>query len=454
METFLIKAIQLVVALALLIVIHEFGHYFFARLFGIRVEKFYLFFDPWFSLFKWKPKPPKNRKYNPDGSPKASWRDTEYGIGWLPLGGYCKIAGMIDESMDKEQMAQPAKDDEFRSKPAYQRLCVMVGGVLNNFILAIIIYIGIAWYWGEASIPYENATAGMNFSEEAKLAGYQDGDIILSADDEYVSAAGSLMKLVEANQVKVLRGSDTIVINNPENFALQLDNGFFRKDQPYRVPIYVKQVSPGSVAEKAGLQENDHIIKVGETMVPTLDELSPALMQANGKETLISIVRGSDTIQVNVVPEAGKLGFMLKHPSEIFDVEIVKYNLFQAIPKGISDGTGQLVSYVSSLKYVFTEQGASEIGGFGAIGNLFPAQWNWLTFWELTAFLSIILAFMNILPIPALDGGHVLFVLWEIITRRKPSEKFLEYAQMVGMFILFGLLIYANANDIYRFIFK
>lgn len=453
METFFIKAAQLIAALALLIIVHEFGHYFFARVFGIRVEKFYLFFNPWFSLFKWKPKPKPGKK-RADGSEKPSWRDTEYGIGWLPLGGYCKIAGMIDESMDKEQMAQPAKPDEFRARPAYQRLLVMIGGVLFNFLLAIVIYIGIAFVWGEKSIPYENATEGMNFSEEARRYGYRDGDIILAADGRYVKATDSLMKIAEASEVTVKRGNDTISIKNPENFPLLLDNGLFDKKSPYRVPVYVRQLSPGSEALKAGLQENDRIISVDGQPTPSYTEFAPALEKRSGLETEIGVIRSGDTIAIKATPDEGKLGFTLKQPAELFDVEIIKYSFFEAIPKGIALGTGQLVTYVSSLKYIFTKKGASEIGGFGAIGNLFPAKWDWLTFWEMTAFLSIILAFMNILPIPALDGGHVLFVLWEIITRRKPSDKFLEHAQIAGMVILFALLIYANGNDIYRFIFK
>lgn len=450
METFLIKALQLIAALSLLVLVHEFGHYLFSRVFGIKVEKFYLFFNPWFTPFKWKPKPPKKRKLNPDGTPKASWRDTEYGIGWLPLGGYCKIAGMIDESMDKEQMAQPAKADEFRSRPAYQRLLVMVGGVMFNFILAIIIYIGIAWYWGDKYVPYENATAGMLFTDAAKAAGYQDGDIILSADGHYVSANESPLKIAEAKEVTVKRRNDTVVIQNPENFPLNLDKGFFT----YRLPVHVKQVMPGSVAEKAGLKADDHIVKIGDHPTNGYDQLTQALLEADGKPTNLTLVRGRDSVNITVVPEDGKLGFGLKQLDEVYPCEIQTYNIFQAVPKGISDGTEQLVTYVGSLKYLFTKKGATEIGGFGAIGNLFPEKWNWFVFWNMAAFLSIILAFMNILPIPALDGGHVMFVLWEIITGRKPSDKFLEYAQMVGMFLLLALLLYANANDIYRFVFK
>ena len=454
MEAFLIKVAQLIAALALLVVVHEFGHYIFARIFGIRVEKFYLFFNPWFSLCKWKPKPPKKVKYNKDGSPKTSWRDTEYGIGWIPLGGYCKIAGMIDESMDKEQMAQPAKPDEFRSRPAYQRLLVMTGGVIFNFILAIIIYTGIALKWGSDYIPYENIEQGMNFSDEAKKAGYKDGDVILTADGQKYNYP-EVMKIVSAKQVDVKRDGETASINNPENFPLELENGFFNKEQQIRFPVYIKQFAPGSSAEKAGLKEEDHIIRVNGVATPSFSDLKAELEKHPSKEIPVTVVRGNDTIEINVTPdENGMIGFQPKMPSEVYKVEHTDYNVLSAVPYGISSGAERMGSYVSSLKYLFTSKGAQQIGGFGSIGSLFPAKWDWRTFWEMCAFLSIILAFMNILPIPALDGGHVLFLLWEIVTRRKPSDKFLEYAQVVGMIFLLLLLVYANANDIYRFIFK
>lgn len=450
----MIKAAQLILALALLVIVHEFGHYFFARVFGIRVEKFYLFFNPWFSLFKWKPKAPAKRKTNKNGEPKSSWRDTEYGIGWVPLGGYCKIAGMIDESMDKEQMSQPAKPDEFRSRPAYQRLLVMIGGVLFNFLLACVIYIGIAWYWGDRSIPYEKAYAGMNFTETAQQAGYRDGDVILLADGQHIDAKDrdNIIGIAMAKEVTVLRnGTDTVVIKNPSDFAAQLDKGFFE----YRRPVFVKQISGGSEAEKSGLQENDHIVAVDGVPTPAFDELTKELEAKSGKTIPITVVRDGKEIELQVTPDSnGKIGFGLKELWEVYETEIISYNLFSAIPKGISDGANQMATYVKSLKLLFTKSGASQIGGFGTIGSLFPPKWDWRTFWEMAAFLSVILAFMNILPIPALDGGHVLFVLWEIITRRKPSEKFLERAQICGMFFLLALLLYANGNDIYRLIFK
>lgn len=440
METFLIKAAQLIAALSLLVIIHELGHFLWARVFKIRVEKFYIFFNPWFSLAKWKPKN----------------SETTYGIGWLPLGGYVKIAGMIDESMDKEQMAQPPKPWEFRTKPAWQRLLVMTGGVLNNFILAIIIYAGIAWYWGEKTIPYQNAYEGMDFTPAAQSLGFRNGDILLEADGKVIDSRdrSGLFKMLEADEVRVLRNhTDTVTLRMPENAVTSLP-----QEDPfmaYRLPVFVKQVMPGEPAAKAGLVEGDRIVAVGDSLTPAYTELVPALTAYASTEVPLAILREGDTIMTKAIPTAqGKLGFGLMAPMEIFECDTTQYGFFRSIPVGISNGTGMLVSYVGSLKHVFTKEGAESIGGFGAIGNLFPEKWNWRTFWEMTAFLSIMLAFMNIIPIPALDGGHVAFLLWEVVTRRKPSDKFMEYAQMAGMLFLLLLLVYANSNDIYRFLIK
>ena len=440
METFLIKAAQLIAALSLMVIIHEIGHFICARVFKNRVEKFYIFFNPWFSLAKWKPKN----------------SETTYGIGWLPLGGYVKIAGMIDESMDKEQMAQPPKPWEFRTKPAWQRLLVMTGGVLNNFILAIIIYAGIAWYWGEKTIPYQNAYEGMDFTPAAQALGFRNGDILLEADGKVIDSRdrSGLFKMLEADEVRVLRNhTDTVTLRMPENAVTSLP-----QEDPfmaYRLPVFVKQVMPGEPAAKAGLVEGDRIVAVGDSLTPAYTELVPALTAYASTEVPLAILREGDTIMTKAIPTAqGKLGFGLMAPMEIFECDTTQYGFFRSIPVGISNGTGMLVSYVGSLKHVFTKEGAESIGGFGAIGNLFPEKWNWRTFWEMTAFLSIMLAFMNIIPIPALDGGHVAFLLWEVVTRRKPSDKFMEYAQMAGMLFLLLLLVYANSNDIYRFLIK
>lgn len=455
METFLIKAAQLIAAFALLVIIHEFGHYIMARIFGIKVEKFYLFFDPWFSLFKYKPKKKASSGSDSDNQP-ASWRDTEYGIGWLPLGGYVKIAGMIDESMDKEQMKLPPKSWEFRAKPAYQRLLVMVAGVVMNFILAIVIYTGIAWYWGEKYIPIDQAYEGMDYVPAAQAIGFRNGDIPLYADGKKIDAADQnyLMDMVEAKEIKVLRDhKDTVAIAIPKNFIFDLNNdkGFFT----LRMPVVVDDVVNGEPAKEAGLREGDRIISVGNTSTRSYNEFTKELLNQAGKHTFLEIVRGNDTIELPITPNgAGKIGVQLRPVTEIYPTVTRNFSLWEAIPKGWEIGTGRLSAYVSSMKYVATAEGAKSLGGFGAIGSMFPDRWNWLSFWEITAFLSVILAFMNIPPIPALDGGHILFLLYEIVSRRKPSEKFLEYAQIVGMVFLFTLLIYANGNDLYRFIFK
>lgn len=457
MESFLIKALQLIVAFSILVIIHEFGHYIFARMFGIKVEKFYMFFNPWFSLVKWTPKPPKKRKLNKDGTERASWRDTTYGIGWLPLGGYVKIAGMIDESMDKEQMAQPAKPWEFRSKPAYQRLLVMVAGVIMNFVLAIVIYAGIAFYWGEHVVPYKNATEGMDYSEDFEAIGFKDGDILMSMDGKPLDILDNTHRwdmVQPGTRIGVLRNhKENVEIVIPDDFlnkiASKEDAGF-----TYRFPSVVAKV----VAEPAlsgGLLEGDRIVKVGADTTPVYTDMTEALLTYAGKPTTIEVLRGDSLVNLHITPTAeGKLGFQPYHWSQIYPTETKEYGIFESIPRGWETGVNQLSMYVSSLKMLFTKEGAQSIGGFGAIGNMFPDKWNWYSFWQITAFLSVILAFMNILPIPALDGGHVLFTLYEIVTRRKPGDKFLEYAQMAGMAFLLLLLVYANGNDIYRLLFK
>lgn len=456
METFLIKAAQLILALALLIIIHEGGHYLFARIFGIKVEKFYLFFDPWFSIVSWKPKARKKPKLDKHGRPRATWRDTRYGIGWIPLGGYVKIAGMIDESMDKEQMAQPAKPWEFRSKPAWQRLFVMIGGVLMNFILAILIYIGIAWYWGAPSVPFERAYLGYDFAPQAIEAGFRNGDIPLSADGKHLESSdpNCIMDMVMAKEVTVLRNNaDTVTITLPEKFPLMLNDSV--RFITMRQPVVVNSVMNGEPAEEAGMQKGDRVLTVAGKDAQDYLTFSNLLKENAQSATPITLIRDNDTITVTATPTAaGKLGFLLENPLEVYGYDNIKYSMWESIPVGIGNGVDKLTGYVKSLKFVFTKEGAQSVGGFGAIGSLFPEKWNWRTFWEMTAFLSIILAFMNILPIPALDGGHVIFVLWEMVTRRKPSEKVLEYAQMVGMILLFALLIFANFNDIYRFLIK
>ena len=444
METFLVKALQLILSLSILVLVHEFGHFIFARIFKVRVEKFYLFFDPWFSIFKFKPKN----------------SDTEYGVGWLPLGGYCKISGMIDESMDKEAMAQPPKPYEFRSKPAGQRLMIMVAGVLFNFLLALFIYSMVLFTWGDTFLPLKNVKAGMDYSETFHNVGFQDGDILLKADDTELERFGEdcFRRVLNAQTVTVLRGGVETVIPIPEDMAQRVmrdKKGF----ASYRFPMVVRELgkteSGESPAAVAGLQPGDSIVSINGIVTPSFYEVGEVLAQNKDKDVLVGFYRAGipQTLTLHT-DTAGKMGIYSVSPFDMYQTVTRKYGFFESFPAGVMLGVNTLKGYVSDMKYVFTKEGASSLGGFGTIGSLFPAEWDWHSFWMKTAFLSIILAFMNILPIPALDGGHVMFLLYEVIARRKPRDKFLEYAQVTGMFLLFALLIYANGNDIFRFFFK
>ena len=442
METFLIRALQLILSLSILVLVHEFGHFIFARIFKVRVEKFYLFFDPWFSLFKFKPKN----------------SETEYGIGWLPLGGYCKISGMIDESMDKEAMAQPAKPYEFRSKPAGQRLMIMIAGVLFNFLLALFIYSMVLYTWGETYLPLKNMKHGMYYSEAFQEVGFRDGDILLKANNEELDRLdqSSFRKVVEASNVTVLRDGVETVIPIPEDMMqrfMREGKGFASPD---RVPMVVKKLSEkDSPAATAGLQPGDSIVSINGQATPLFEDVAKMLDQNKGKDITLGFYRGGMEQSVVIQPDtAGKIGVYLMSKTDLYPTVTRTYGFFESFPAGVRLGINTLKGYVNDMKYVFTKEGASSLGGFGTIGSIFPTVWDWQVFWMQTAFLSIILAFMNILPIPALDGGHVMFFLYEVIARRKPSDKFLEYAQITGMFLLFALLIYANGNDIFRFFFK
>ncbi len=441
METILIKAFQLILSLSILVLIHEFGHFLFARIFKVRVEKFYLFFDPWFSLFKFKPKN----------------SDTEYGVGWLPLGGYCKISGMIDESLDKEQMALPPQPYEFRSKSAGVRLMIMIGGVLFNFLLALFIYSMILFAWGDTYLPLKNVKAGMAYSETFHAVGFQDGDILLKADDAVLERFGSdcFRKVLNARTVTVLRNGMETVIPIPEDLAQRVmrdKKGF----AAYRFPMVVHGFSPeGSPAQLAGLLPNDTILAINEVPTPTLYDAIEQLARYKDTDISVSFNRnGTPETLVLHTDTAGKMGISTVPLFDLYPTVTVEYGFLSSFPAGIALGVNTLKGYVGDMKYVFTKEGASSLGGFGTIANLFPSVWDWQAFWMQTAFLSIILAFMNILPIPALDGGHVMFLIYEVITRRRPSDKFLEYTQIAGMFLLFALLLYANGNDLFRFLFS
>ena len=400
METFLVKALQLILSLSILVLVHEFGHFIFARIFKVRVEKFYLFFDPWFSIFKFKPKN----------------SDTEYGVGWLPLGGYCKISGMIDESMDKEAMAQPPKPYEFRSKPAGQRLMIMVAGVLFNFLLALFIYSMVLFTWGDTFLPLKNVKAGMDYSETFHNVGFQDGDILLKADDTELERFGEdcFRRVLNAQTVTVLRGGVETVIPIPEDMAQRVmrdKKGF----ASYRFPMVVRELgkteSGESPAAVAGLQPGDSIVSINGIVTPSFYEVGEVLAQNKDKDVLVGFYRAGipQTLTLHT-DTAGKMGIYSVSPFDMYQTVTRKYGFFESFPAGVMLGVNTLKGYVSDMKYVFTKEGASSLGGFGTIGSLFPAEWDWHSFWMKTAFLSIILAFMNILPIPALDGGHVMFL--------------------------------------------
>lgn len=499
----LIKAIQLLLSLSLLVVLHEFGHYFAARYFKIRVEKFYLFFNPWFALFKKK------------------IGDTEWGIGWLPLGGFVKISGMIDESMDKEQLAQPIQPWEFRAKPAWQRLIVMIAGVVVNLIFGILIYIGVVFAWGEEQIHTVDLKDGLTVHPFMKQYGIESGDNILAINDNDVThisditsglvirgqqklkvqkADGTIEKImlpdsvdyaifeagafptvelrhrsVEVEFLRALTTNDTIRIEAGDLFLSvnnktldQIDFTSIKKSFDLKfirgkdtlvesIDIkhlkHLKNVSP---ALAAGILPGDQFNKINNEEVVYFDDITDELYFAKEETALLSFQRDGVNQEINVVvPKSGSLGFAVSTVGYIDSAAFrhVDYSFGESFGRGYDKGITTLGDYVGQLKFLFTKKGASSIGGFAAIGNLFPAEWNWEKFWLNTAFISIILAFMNILPIPALDGGHVVFLLYEMVTGKEAPQKVLEYAQMVGFFILMGLLLYANGNDVYRMIF-
>lgn len=442
METFLIKALQLLLSLSILVIIHEFGHFLFARIFKVRVEKFYLFFDAGFALFRYKPKN----------------SETEYGVGWLPLGGYCKISGMIDESMDKEQMALPPQPYEFRSKPAGQRLMIMTGGVLFNFLLALFIYSMVLLSWGDTYLPLKNMKMGMYYSETFQKVGFQDGDILLAADGVPLERFNEscFRKVVEAKQVTVLRNGTETAVSIPVDMMQRVMRDKKGFASPDRIPMVVKKLPKADTpAALAGILPGDTIVSINNMPTPTLVDVFDQLELKKDQPISVGVHRGNELKAFALRTDtAGKIGVEIAvRASDIYPTKTLTYGFFESFPAGIMLGVNTLKGYVNDMKYVFTKEGASSLGGFGTIGNLFPSQWDWRVFWERTAFLSIILAVMNILPIPALDGGHVMFLLYEVITRRKPSDKFMEYAQITGMCLLFALLIYANGNDIIRFFF-
>lgn len=462
MEVFLIKLLQILLAFSLLVLLHEGGHFFFSKLFGVRVEKFYLFFDPsiwkWKgSLFRWKPKN----------------SDTTYGIGWLPLGGYCKIAGMIDESMDTEQMKQPEQAWEFRAKPAWQRLLIMIGGVLVNFLLAFFIYSMVLFHWGDTFYQVKDMNMGMKFNQEAKALGFQDHDILVGTDKGEFKAFGADMfrDLSEATTCHIIRNGKTMTIALPGDLNL-LD--MLKKQPPFARPFVPAEIDSVPQQQQLpataiGLQKGDKILSINGKAIDSWneydneisrleDQMTDAVTPADSlKLRTVSLVyqhQGAatpDTVTATLTSDL-KLGIIQSSIATYYKPTTIEYSFFESFPAGVQYGWSILSGYINDLKYIFSAEGAKSLGGFGTIGSLFPPVWDWHLFWLMTAFLSIILAFMNILPIPALDGGHVIFLLYEMITGRKPGEKFMIIAEYIGIGILFLLMIVANLNDILRWL--
>ncbi len=441
MSPFAVKAIQLLLSLSLLIVLHELGHFIPAKLFKTRVEKFYLFFDVKFSLFKKK------------------IGETTYGIGWLPLGGYVKISGMIDESMDKEQMALPPQPWEFRSKPAWQRLIIMLGGVTVNIIVGFVIYICIFYFTGQKIVTAEEMPNGFAVSQTFKDLGFKNGDQVLKLNGEELENLNNINKYLFLRDVKSITvrhlEGNTETLNVPEDIGMTMFKaGELQPFQPVRSTV-LDTVIPNYPAEKAGLLMGDKIVSVDGVAVTMWADLSEQISKKANANVDLEVERNGQLQQISILPnEDGKIGINNFGKEYIGAYKTVKYSFVQSLSRGTAYGYNILKDYVRQFKYVFTKKGATQVGGFGAIANLFPGEWSWLAFWHTTALISIILAFMNILPIPALDGGHVMFLLYEMATGRKPNDKVMEYAQMLGFFLLIALVLFANGNDIYRWLFK
>ncbi|MDR1653690.1 MAG: RIP metalloprotease RseP [Prevotellaceae bacterium] len=493
METFLIKALQLVLSLSILVILHEFGHYFFSRLFKVRVDKYYVFFHPLFSLARWKKingkykfrffsrNVPSNERPKKDASgnevkdengkpqmeqipleelPEDDWRrhpeSTEWGIGWVPLGGYCKIAGMIDESMDKTALKAPPQKWEFRSQSVWKRFLIIAGGVLVNFLLAFALYAAVLFTWGREVVPPENATYGYNFSQTMLNIGFKNGDKILNINGQKVEEQQDILEklLLDGNRdVTVMRGGETLELRMPQDLAQQMmqnaDVGF----ASMRFPFVIDSVFPNTNAARAHLMKGDSIIAVNGKQISLYQDVTNEFLQNKNKATVLYFARNGYLCRTTVLVDAnGRIGILPKAYNNFLQTVQHKYNLLESIPAGFNYGIETLTFYVKQFKLVFTKAGVKQLGGFGTIGGLFPPVWDWQSFWMLTAFLSIILAFMNFLPIPGLDGGYALFLIYEAITRRKPSDKFMEYATTIGFMLLLLLLVYANGNDLFKWI--
>lgn len=434
----LIKALQFILSLSILVVLHEFGHFFFAKLFKIRVEKFYLFFNPGFSLFKFK------------------LGETEYGMGWVPFGGYVKISGMVDESMDTEQMKQPAQDYEFRSKPAWQRLLVMTGGVIMNIITAIIIYICMSFSYGSSYVDNKDVKEGYAFSELAHEIGFRNGDKIISVDGKtYGNYRLIVQDIIISNPeyVEVDREGENVKIIMNESYIPRLlgEKSFME----LRFPMVVSSTMDGSVAQVSGVMAGDSLVAANGIPMRFQDEFSKFFTERAGQPIVLTLIRNGELTDLNMtLDESGTIGVYIdiERASGIYNITFKEYTFLESIPEGFKRAKDMVTNYIDQMKLVFNPktEAYKSVGSVISMGKIFSPQWDWAHFWNLTALYSVVLAVMNILPIPALDGGHVMFLLYEVVTRRSPNEKFLEYAQMVGMFLLLALIILALGNDIYK----
>ena len=475
----MIQAIQLILALSFLVLIHELGHFTFARIFHVRVEKFYMFFNPRFSLLRVKKIEGKwHVKFfakNEDPEWEAHPENTEWGIGWLPFGGYCAIAGMVDETHSIDDLASEPQEWEFRSKPAWQRLLIILGGILVNFLGALVIFSMLLWQYGQDTLPLRNVTTGLYYSEIMVSEGFEQQDRILTIDGEEPETLSDVVEslIIEGKRnVVVLRGADTVALTMSEDLGtryLAQQNAFDKAEREKRradrnyekqrfvlmaewIPAVVDSVFPDNAAYYAGMRKGDSIVAVNGVPTPSNVQMTEELQRHPCDSVMIDFYRANEKHTARLfIGDQCKIGVSIRW--NIFELEHKEYSFLEAIPAGIQYGWDILAMYVKQFRLVFTKEGAQSLGGFGAIGSMFPSFWSWYTFWRMTGFLSIILAFMNFLPIPALDGGYILFLLVEMITRRKPSDKFLERANEIGFWLLLALLIFANGNDILKLFF-
>ena len=494
METVLIKALQLVLSLSILVFVHELGHFGFARLFKVRVNKFYLFFNPNFSIFrakkingKWQFRffaknlpdhvrqsvdefgvPRTDKKGNPIMEPAPlselddnDWRKhpetTEWGIGWVPLGGYCAIDGMADETTDASMLSAEVKPWEFRAKPAWQRMFIIAGGVLMNFITAAIIYAMMLYAWGESYVPTQEAYLGYDYCQTALNNGFQNGDRILTIDNEPIKDDRDFVNkiVIEGKcNIIVLRNNEEVNITLPKDFGEQVIAANEKGLLQIRIPFVIAQVTEGSPAQATGLQPNDSIVGINDKHLVAYSDIVKELDKLKGQTITVVFVRNDSTMRLPLtLTEDGKMGVQIDpNRTRYFKTQKIEYGFFESFPAGIKQGWEGLVNYVKQFRLVFTKAGAQSVGGFVAIGSMFPSTWDWSIFWEFTAFISIALAFMNFLPIPVLDGGYFLMLIYEMITGRKPSDRFMEIASNIGMFLLLALLIFANGNDLIKLI--